>query len=182
VVRLKPLSQHRHHFIRWTSAFNVNTVDLHQPSAIMMKIVNAIILVVALIVASTEALTTAAVRKQISKLTKDNFSSTLTEIEPFLTKEAGASFYAKSMRRISVKANAVGATLPTDYAKEAKATEKRREKQKVFIEAKIAAAAEAEAAAAEAAAAEAAAAEAAAAEAAAAEATAAKGEVEAPTE
>ncbi|KAL3906039.1 MAG: hypothetical protein SGILL_009439, partial [Bacillariaceae sp.] len=67
----------------------------------------------------------------------DNFDSTLKEIEPFLTKEAGATFYAKSMRRIAVKAGAVGATMPTDYAKEAKATEKRREKQKAFIESKI---------------------------------------------
>lgn len=132
-----------------------------------MKIFYAAFVVVAFVDVSTEALTTAAVRKQISRLTKDNFSSTLTEIEPFLTQEAGSSFYTKSMRRISVKANAVGASVPTAYAKEAKATEKRREKQKAFIEAKIAAAAEA--AAAEAAAAEAAAA-------------AAKGEEEAPTE
>ena len=41
------------------------------------------------------------------------------------------------MRRIAVKANAVGASMPTDYAKEAKATLKRREKQKAFIESKI---------------------------------------------
>jgi hypothetical protein len=106
----------------------------------MMKKIFSATLLIALIVVSTDALTTAAVRKQISRLTKENFSSTLTEIEPFLTTEAGASFYSKSMRRISVQANALGGTVPTDYAKEAKATEKRREKQKVFIEAKIAAA------------------------------------------
>lgn len=117
-----------------------------------MKPFIAALLFVAVAV-STDAFSATTVRKQISGLTKDNFDSTLKEIEPFLTKEAGASFYAKSMKRIAFKANAVGATLPTDFAKEAKATEKRRAKQKAFIEAKIeeAAAAAAEAASAEAA-------------------------------
>jgi hypothetical protein len=117
----------------------------------MMKIIRALLLVVALVV-STEALSPAAVRKQIAGLTKENFDSSLKDIEPFLTKEAGATFYAKSMNRIAVKAKAMGASLPTDYAKEAKATAKRREKQNAFIQTKIeeAAAAAAEAAEAEA--------------------------------
>merc|ERR1719330_2290438 len=67
----------------------------------------------------------ATVKKQIDGLTKDNFSSTLTEIEPFLTKEAGVSIYKKSMRRISTKATAFGVELPSDFAKDAKATAKR---------------------------------------------------------
>jgi hypothetical protein len=102
----------------------------------MMKVLTAILLVAALFV-STEGFSQTTVRKQIAGLTKDNFDSTLKEIEPFLTKEAGATFYAKSMKRISVKASAVGASVPTDYAKEAKATQKRREKQKAFIESKM---------------------------------------------
>mmetsp|Transcript_3334 Transcript_3334/g.6261 ORF Transcript_3334/g.6261 Transcript_3334/m.6261 type:complete len:152 (+) Transcript_3334:99-554(+) len=83
------------------------------------------------------------IRKQISGLSADNFDSTLKEIEPFLVNEAGATFYAKSMRRIATKAKALSKSLPADYAKEAKATQKRREKQKAFIEAKIAEAASA---------------------------------------
>lgn len=102
----------------------------------MMNLLSVIFLVAALFV-STEGFSQTAVRKQISSLTNDNFDSTLKEIEPYLTKEAGATFYAKSMKRIAVKANAVGASVPTDYAKEAKATQKRREKQKAFIESKI---------------------------------------------
>ena len=112
-----------------------------------MKVFSSLLMVVALVV-STEASSVTTVRNQISGLSKENFDSTLKEIEPFLTKEAGATFYSKSMRRIAVKAKAVGATVPTDYAKEAKATEKRREKQNAFIAAKeeeVAAAAEAEA-------------------------------------
>ncbi|KAG7356201.1 hypothetical protein IV203_000887 [Nitzschia inconspicua] len=115
----------------------------------MMKIFSAIFLLAALVVCSTEAFSPTKIRKQISGLTKDNFDSTLKELEPFLTKEAGATMYSKSMRRIAVKAKAVGATLPTDFAKEAKATEKRREKQKAFIQAKEEEAAAAAAAAAE---------------------------------
>ncbi|KAG7356559.1 hypothetical protein IV203_001245 [Nitzschia inconspicua] len=102
----------------------------------MMKIFSAIFLLAALVVCSTEAFSPTKIRKQISGLTKDNFDATLKELEPFLTKEAGATMYSKSMRRIAVKAKAFGTTLPTDFAKEAKATEKRREKQKAFIQAK----------------------------------------------
>ncbi|KAL9185754.1 hypothetical protein ACHAXT_003531 [Thalassiosira profunda] len=99
----------------------------------------------------------AGVRKSISTLTKDNFSSTLTEIEPFLTQEAGRTIYTKSLRRINVQAKALGVEVPAGYAKEAKCTQKRRERQDAYCKAK---AEEAEAAAAEAAEAEAAAADA----------------------
>lgn len=92
-----------------------------------------------------------AVRKAISKLDKDNFASTLTEVEPFLLKEAGITFYSKSIRRIENAAKELGVEMPKDYALDAKATAKRREKQNAFIQVKIE---EAEAAAAEAAAAE----------------------------
>ena len=44
--------------------------------------------------------------------------------------------YAKSMRRIAVQAKALGVEMPTDYAKDAKATAKRREKQNAFIQMK----------------------------------------------
>lgn len=144
-------------------------------------------LVIALIVACANALTTASVRKSINFVTKDTFATVTAEVEPFLLNDAGTSFYNKSMKRISSRAKAFGIELSADFAKAAKATEKRREKQNTFVQGKIeTAAAEAEAAAeaaaAEAAAAvEAAAAEAtAAAEAAAAEAAAVTAEAEAP--
>jgi hypothetical protein len=113
-------------------------------------------------------------RTAIGGLTKDNFSATLTTIEPFLLNEAGGTFYTKSMKRIAVKAKAVGAEVPAGYAKAAAATLKKREKQDAFIKVKEEgrAAAEEEAAAA-AVAAEAAAVEAAAAAVAEAEAAAA---------
>lgn len=76
------------------------------------------------------------VRKSISGLTKDNFSETLASVEPFLLNDAGATTYAKSMRRIAVKAKATGATVPDGFAKAAKATEKKREKQDAFIKGK----------------------------------------------
>jgi hypothetical protein len=102
----------------------------------------------------------AVIRKSISKLDKDNFSSTLEMIEPFLVNEAGATTYAKSMRRIGRTAKALGVEVPSDFAKAAKATAKRREKQDAFIKIKVeeAAAAAEEAVAAAAAAEEAAAA------------------------
>jgi hypothetical protein len=95
-------------------------------------------------------------RKEIRRVTKDNFSATLDKVEPFLTEAAGSTFYSKAMRRLTVKAQAFGATIPDGYAKEAKATAKRREKQTAFIQAKVEAAAAAAAEAAEKAAAEAA--------------------------
>jgi hypothetical protein len=90
-------------------------------------------------------------RKTIDDLTSDNFSSSLSSLEPFLIQDAGVTFYKKSMKRIATKAKALGESVPTGYAKEAKATQKRREKQDEFIKAKIeeAAAAAAEEASAE---------------------------------
>merc|ERR1712032_629641 len=83
---------------------------------------------------------------------KDNFSSTLDEIEPFLTKDAGRTIYTKSMRRIAVKARTLGLEVPADFAKEAKCTQKRREKHDAYcqVKAEEQAAAAAEAALAEA--------------------------------
>ncbi|GKY96415.1 hypothetical protein MPSEU_000601000 [Mayamaea pseudoterrestris] len=98
--------------------------------------------------ALSAASTMKEVRKSIGKLSKDNMSSTLSEIEPFLLNNAGPSFYSKSMGRITAKAKALGAEVPAGYAKAAKATEKRREKQDAFVKAKIAEADEAAAAAA----------------------------------
>ncbi|KAL7554518.1 hypothetical protein ACHAWF_017933 [Thalassiosira exigua] len=43
------------------------------------------------------------VRKSIGGLTKDNFSSTLAEIEPFLLEEAGRTLYVKSLRRLEAR-------------------------------------------------------------------------------
>ena len=73
------------------------------------------------------------VRKTIAKIDKSNFSATLSEIEPFLTQEAGASFYKKSMRRIGTKAKVLGVEVPAGYAFEAKANAKRREKQAAYV-------------------------------------------------
>jgi hypothetical protein len=90
-------------------------------------------------------------RKSIGSLTKENFSATLATVEPFLLNDVGATFYTKSMKRITVKAKALGAEVPVGYAKESKATLKKREKQDAFIkvkeEEKVAAAEEAKAAA-----------------------------------
>ena len=97
----------------------------------------------------------AEVRKTISNLDKDNFSASIAEVEPFLLNEAGVSIYKKSMRRISTTAKHLGVEVPAEYAKAAKATEKRREKQDAFIQQKEAEKAEAAAAEAEAAAEEA---------------------------
>jgi hypothetical protein len=88
------------------------------------------------------------VRKSIGKLSKENMSTVLSDIEPFLLNNAGPSFYSKSLNRIVEKAKILGADVPSGYAKAAKATEKRREKQDAFVKAKIAAAEEAAAAAA----------------------------------
>mmetsp|Transcript_35677 Transcript_35677/g.86080 ORF Transcript_35677/g.86080 Transcript_35677/m.86080 type:complete len:164 (+) Transcript_35677:139-630(+) len=102
------------------------------------------------------------VKKAIKSLTAENFSATLSDIEPFLTKEAGVTIYTKSMRRIAAKAKGLGVAIPEGYAKDAKCTEKRRAKQDAYCQVKTeeaaAAAEEAAAAAAEEAAAAAAAA------------------------
>ena len=85
-------------------------------------------------------------KRQIDGLTKDNFSSTLGEIEPFLLNDAGMTIYKKSLKRIATKAKLLGVEVPADFAKAAKATEKRRTKQDEFIQAKEAERLEAEAA------------------------------------
>ena len=87
----------------------------------------------------------ADVKTKIAGLTSENFSSTLSEIEPFLTQEAGASIYKKSIRRINTTAKSLGVDVPTGYAKDAKATEKRRAKQDAYCKAKAEEAAEADA-------------------------------------
>ena len=76
------------------------------------------------------------IRKSNAGLNKDNFSSTLAEIEPFLFKEAGRTLYVKSLRRIAVRASALDVEVPGGYAKEAKCTAKRREKQDAYCKAK----------------------------------------------
>ena len=89
-------------------------------------------------------------KKVISNLDSSNFESSLAEIEPYLLNDAGASIYKKSLRRIGTAATRLGVSVPADYAKDAKATQKRREKQDAFIQQKEAERLEAEAAAAEA--------------------------------
>lgn len=91
----------------------------------------------------------AKIRATIDKIDKDNFSATLTEVEPFLTKEAGVTFYNKSLRRITTVAKALGLEVPEGYAAEANCTAKRREKQAAYIAEQAAAEAEGEEAAAE---------------------------------
>jgi hypothetical protein len=105
--------------------------------------------------AATEAATEkkvgiTSIREQLHGMTKDNFDSVLKEVEPFLLNEAGVTFYAKSMRRIAGQAKEFGATVPADYAKDAKCTKKRRERQDAFVQVKITEAADAAAEAAEA--------------------------------
>ncbi|CAB9496845.1 expressed unknown protein [Seminavis robusta] len=94
------------------------------------------------------------VRRAVHSLNKENFETTLADLEPYFLNEAGSSLYAKSMRRISARADALGVEVPAGYAKEAKVTQKRREKQNAFIQTKeeerMAAEAEAEAEAADA--------------------------------
>jgi len=41
------------------------------------------------------------------------------------------------MKRIAVKASALGVSVPADYAKDAKCTKKRREKQDAYCKAKV---------------------------------------------
>lgn len=77
------------------------------------------------------------VRDAIERLTADNFSASLGKIEDFLLKDAGSTFYGKAMRRIRIRAKALGKDVPEDYAKAAAATSKRREKQDAFIKTKI---------------------------------------------
>ena len=89
------------------------------------------------------------VKNVISNLNKENFAASIAEVEPYLLNEAGSSIYKKSMRRITTASKSFGVNVPEDYAKAAKCTEKRREKQNAFIQQKEQERMEAEAAAAE---------------------------------
>ena len=93
---------------------------------------------------SKPSMTMKELRKSVDSLTKENFSETLSKLEPFLTKEAGSTIYAKSMRRISRNAKMLGVEVPAGYAVEAACTAKRRAKQDAFIQMKIEEAAAAE--------------------------------------
>lgn len=75
-------------------------------------------------------------RKSIASLTAENFSQTLSNIEPFLINDAGPTMYAKSISRIKTRAKMLGAEVPKGYAKDAAATEKKRAKQDAFIKIK----------------------------------------------
>lgn len=103
---------------------------------------------------ATSAVDRSVVRKAIMRMDKANFSETLSMVEPFLLNEAGITFYEKSMIRIKRSAKILGVDMPANFAKEAKATAKRRAKQDAFVQAKIDEAKAAAEAAAEAAAAE----------------------------
>jgi len=85
---------------------------------------------------TSSGLTMNDVRTTIRNLTAENFASSLDKIEPFLLHEAGSSIYSKSIKRIAVKANLLGVQVPADYALDAKATSKRREKQNEFVKTK----------------------------------------------
>jgi hypothetical protein len=85
----------------------------------------------------------------IDNLTRDNMDASLATMRDFLVHDAGATMYAKSLRRIARKAKALGATVPEGYAQEAKATQKKRDKQNAFIQTKQQAAADEAAAAAD---------------------------------
>uniref|UniRef100_A0A7S0C0V4 RxLR effector protein n=1 Tax=Proboscia inermis TaxID=420281 RepID=A0A7S0C0V4_9STRA len=100
------------------------------------------------------------VKSALKKLSKENFSETLTTIEPYMLNDAGSTFYRKTMKRLAVQAKHFGTSIPNKYAYDAATTEKARTKQNEFIakkeeerkqaeeEAAAAAVAEAEAAAA----------------------------------
>lgn len=84
----------------------------------------------------TSGMKVPAFRKSIASLTAENFSQTLSDIEPFLRNDAGTTMYAKSMSRITTRAKMFGVKVPEGYAKDAAATEKRRAKQDAFIKVK----------------------------------------------
>jgi hypothetical protein len=95
-------------------------------------------------------LSMADVRKTINNISKDNLQASLDTIEPFLVNEAGSTLYGKSLRRLGAMAKEIGVELPASYAKEARCTKLRREKQNTFIQEKEEGRVAAEAAAAEA--------------------------------
>jgi hypothetical protein len=84
-----------------------------------------------------------SLRTAIAGLTAENFSSTLAQIEPFLLNDAGVTCLTKSVRKIGRHAKVLGVEMPANFAKEAKATSKRREKQDAFVKVKIEEAADA---------------------------------------
>lgn len=81
-------------------------------------------------------LTMGDVRKTVDNLTKENFQESLDKIESFLVNEAGSSIYGKSMRRLARNAKELGLEIPASFAKEAKCTKSRREKQNAFVKGK----------------------------------------------
>jgi hypothetical protein len=50
-------------------------------------------------------------------------------MEAFLKDEAGSELYSKSVRRIGVRAKALGIKVPLNYAREARANAKARARQ-----------------------------------------------------
>jgi hypothetical protein len=88
-------------------------------------------------VADTTGLTMALVRKQIDRMTKENFSATLDTLEPFFLNDSNEYFYTKCMRRIKRNAKHIGVSMPEKYAHEAACTVKRRTKQDEYIKTKF---------------------------------------------
>mmetsp|Transcript_19189 Transcript_19189/g.24899 ORF Transcript_19189/g.24899 Transcript_19189/m.24899 type:complete len:127 (+) Transcript_19189:162-542(+) len=81
--------------------------------------------------------------KVMRGLNKENFD-TIYEWEPWLSENAGATLYAKTMRRLEHKAKSYGIELKPNFLAEAKATAKRREKKAEYEKAKAEAAATSE--------------------------------------
>merc|ERR1712238_9531 len=79
---------------------------------------------------TTPTIDRALIRKEIAGVTKDNFDATLQKVEPFLLTEAGATFYTKCMTRLQSNAKELGVAVPPNFAKEAKATEKKKNETK----------------------------------------------------
>jgi hypothetical protein len=79
------------------------------------------------------AMSSKQVRSTLNELTADNFSASLATLEPFLLNDAGSTQYTKTLKRIQARAKGVGAAVPSGYAKEAKATTKKRAQQVEYI-------------------------------------------------
>lgn len=111
---------------------------LIKPSGVSFRSMFRTIILVLLSVTCVLGLSPIAnVRRAIDRVAKENFATVTKEVEPFLSAEAGTTFYAKSMKRLSHKAKAFGMDMPKTYAQDAKATEKRRMKQDAFIKSKV---------------------------------------------
>jgi len=87
-------------------------------------------------VSSSNGLSMKEARRVIRKISAESFKTSLNTLEPFLLDNAGASMYAKSLKRIAYKAKEFNLEVPQGYARDAKATAKRREKQDAFFKAK----------------------------------------------